>query len=290
MDYGWLDDVFCDENLVAVNPSNDCRNIIDDDDQLFDSMSRKIASNEMMQCGGRGRCSPEPEYISNLLDLLGTNLKDDDSVATSSMTATTTPHSFHYSPFSQIDQSLISETLTPDPSVDNIIEEAYRTFHESWMQGLEVLRCKFVQETAHLRSLNNELCLLKSENISLRIQQSQIQSSGLPQEVLPLLITPSNDVSIADNEEDLDKTFEPQIDKQKLKTKLCKYFMQGKDQSMCPFYHRHGWCAFAHGDQELHSEIPPPPPLVPSPIATSVTVESQPLIMSPVIIPQQSFM
>eukprot|EP01064_Diplonema_japonicum_P002857 TRINITY_DN11849_c0_g1_i1.p1 TRINITY_DN11849_c0_g1~~TRINITY_DN11849_c0_g1_i1.p1 ORF type:complete len:171 (+),score=30.05 TRINITY_DN11849_c0_g1_i1:53-565(+) len=55
---------------------------------------------------------------------------------------------------------------------------------------------------------------------------------------------------------------ESQIDRAKLKTKLCKYFMQAQSQAACPFYGRHGWCAFAHGEAELS-----PTTLVTSPLS-----------------------
>ena len=56
-----------------------------------------------------------------------------------------------------------------------------------------------------------------------------------------------------------------QIDKAKLKTKLCKYFMQTQTQEGCPFFGRHGWCAFAHGEKELLTPYTPIPvsPLMP---------------------------
>eukprot|EP01063_Lacrimia_lanifica_P019289 TRINITY_DN2642_c2_g1_i1.p2 TRINITY_DN2642_c2_g1~~TRINITY_DN2642_c2_g1_i1.p2 ORF type:complete len:432 (+),score=109.50 TRINITY_DN2642_c2_g1_i1:128-1423(+) len=46
---------------------------------------------------------------------------------------------------------------------------------------------------------------------------------------------------------------ESQIDKVKVKTKLCKYYMLTGSEDNCPFFGRHGWCAFAHGEKELMS-------------------------------------
>lgn len=59
------------------------------------------------------------------------------------------------------------------------------------------------------------------------------------------------------NDEDR-RNFEPQIDRAKMKTKLCKYQVQTGRDDACPFWKRHGWCAFAHGEHELMQPAGPP--------------------------------
>lgn len=75
-------------------------------------------------------------------------------------------------------------------------------------------------------------------------------------------------------DDDNERRFEPQIDRAKMKTKLCKYYQQTGRHEACAFYKRHGWCAFAHGEKEISQSLqlcppdmslryaasPPPPP------------------------------
>ncbi|KAJ9440406.1 hypothetical protein DIPPA_19420 [Diplonema papillatum] len=62
----------------------------------------------------------------------------------------------------------------------------------------------------------------------------------------------------------VEEKMEAQIDKAKLKTKLCKYYTNGS-QKACPFYGRHGWCAFAHGEEELSPvSLPAASPALPT--------------------------
>eukprot|EP00756_Hemistasia_phaeocysticola_P006399 Hpha_TRINITY_DN13806_c0_g2::TRINITY_DN13806_c0_g2_i1::g.69741::m.69741 len=66
---------------------------------------------------------------------------------------------------------------------------------------------------------------------------------------------PKGEGESGDSDEDR-RNFEPQIDRAKMKTKLCKYQVQTGRDDACPFWKRHGWCAFAHGEHELMAQPP----------------------------------
>eukprot|EP00754_Rhynchopus_humris_P043579 Rhum_TRINITY_DN3368_c0_g1::Rhum_TRINITY_DN3368_c0_g1_i1::g.10471::m.10471 len=186
--------------------------------------------------------------------------------------------------------------------------EMYGALYGSWIQSVHVLMERFSAEippneqlVIQLRKLSAEHQQLKNENLALRAGQAwhhagtpTLSSQGLTPISLqsPVYcdgLLAQHDLAGFDDVYaqmgalgaggDGEKAFESQIDRAKMKTKLCKYFMQS-DQGFCPFYRRHGWCAFAHGEKELSSYLasgsmqgspvlPPTPQLIPSPVHAS---------------------
>eukprot|EP00659_Diplonema_papillatum_P016121 gene16121-24696_t len=211
-----------------------------------------------------------------------------------------------------------------------LIDDAYVAFHGTWLESVNLLHHRFEAQRSHHERLWNEITQLQWENQQLENDNAHLRSmqaaspASLPSAwssranvtspvvglaavfdpslgfspvehdvQLPQLLTPSNDISVNGDEDE--KAFEPQIDKAKLKTKLCKYFMQAgaKEQEGCPFFRRHGWCAFAHGEHELHmlahSGMPPASQSAPRRLGgtTDTSLPSTPpLVCSPRVLEQ----
>ena len=214
----------------------------------------------------------------------------------------------------QEENEFVSDPMTQE--LMHRVDEMYESIYNSWVVSVNQLEERFVTELPQCEVLLAQIQMLLMENHKLKNENFQIRSQSQAWQRLqrggttPLSsngLTPLSPASLSSptymdslplllqqdqvNIEDLDdeKAFESQIDRAKLKTKLCKYFMQS-EQGTCPFFRRHGWCAFAHGEKELNTAahpgagspmLPPTPPLVPSPLSMN---ENIPMALSPALL------
>ena len=291
MEYKWLDDVVC-------------------------SNSDRVSST------GRSPIPElEPEFITELLEHQGEG-DSSDEISHNGGTPSSMPY---YSRITEnringeILPPLVSCSASDNyPSLlsslngnskESLVTDMYKAFHDTWVTSLENLKKQFNDEFGSHMTTLTEVERLRAENQQLRRQNYQLMGQKNPTTEWPcspimsnegsVLMSPISSPVVLDDmgsglldspiietdEDGHDKAFDSQIDKAKLKTKLCKYFMQSHLQEDCPFFGRHGWCAFAHGESELaasHQSMSSP--LVQSPTATFNLLLDQRNLQNPTLV------